>query len=166
MANGLIEGLINTQEMDFQDENHTLENFYKRLAKVLNDIYIGRNLLFDRDFRAHLENSEGEIRDWLVHFEMNIKNPEDTEEAIERQVRLRAVGLNEDGAQIRLKLSALFKSYNDYDNKGGIWRLKDFLDVAKMVLGSLADFIPGAEIFNELIEAIKWGIERAERNFS
>ncbi|HEV7642694.1 MAG TPA: hypothetical protein VGO50_02020 [Pyrinomonadaceae bacterium] len=146
------------------EENYNLENFLICLSKILNDVYEGRRLLFRITFRNYLENAWEDIGQ--IENQDNMSGIFSTVYKNTRRnfrKRLHSVGLEDGSSQSKLKLLGFFETYNEYEAKAGVWRLKDALEIAKMVLGSLGKVIPGVEILKELVEAILFGIQKAER---
>ena len=138
------------------------EDFLTKLGKLLDDIYSARNILFRKTFREKLERTNFDNNNKWGNIIQDLKNtinsatPEQNEE-------LQNVGL--DGEMLDLKLLGFLENYGEYENKGGIKRLKKLIKYAKIILGSLSKvFDKYVEFLKELLEAIEMGIEESEKN--
>jgi hypothetical protein len=129
------------------------------IGNVMDNVVNARNILFPKKLRDALKDAWDELN---TNDPSNPRTLAGMKSDIDKRTDDELAGVGLSGKQLELKCLEFFESYNDLDCKGGVSRLKRFVKFAKFIVGSMSKIIPALEILLEFMEAVEWGIEKAE----
>ncbi len=139
-------------------EINNLHDFIRRVMELLKIIDAASPVLFRQEFRNNYHISHSKVCDLLEERAGGdfIKDPESDDEFKDRMVKAGLIG-----DQLKLKLESFSHSLNEFEQDGGINKLKQVLKKAKTILTSLAGAIPNFGSFaQEFLDFILRELEK------
>ncbi len=124
-----------------------LRDFLEAVSKLLELVSVCRELLFRKEFRDNIHEAIAEVNKRLEGFlnHERILYPQSFREEIE------PAGLVD--GQLKFKLESFGSALADFESEGGQDNLEQVLDKGGILLGSLANAIPGFGSFaQELVD--------------